>query len=129
MPEYLPPGVSREDFQSALAEIRSIVGAAWVFADPEGDLQPYLDHMSAVPPEDRMPSAAISAASVAEVQGVLQVANKYKLPLWTYGNGKNFAYGGPAPKQAGYLVLDLKRMNRILEVNEESGYCLVEPGV
>ena len=129
MPEYLPPGVSREDFQSALAEIRAIVGAAWVFADPEGDLQPYLDHMSAVPPEDRMPSAAISAASVAEVQGVLQVANKYKLPLWTYGNGKNFAYGGPSPKQAGYLVLDLKRMNRILEINEESGYCLVEPGV
>ncbi|WP_372725027.1 FAD-binding oxidoreductase, partial [Immundisolibacter sp.] len=125
MPEYLPHGVNRDDFQSALAEIRKIVGQAWVLTDSETDLQPYLDHMSAVPPESRMPSAVIAPASVAEVQGVLQIANAYKLPLWTYGNGKNFAYGGPAPKQAGYLVLDLKRMDRILEVNEESGYCVV----
>ncbi len=34
MPEYLPHGVAREDFQAALAEIRKIVGAAWVFSDP-----------------------------------------------------------------------------------------------
>lgn len=129
MADYLPPGVSREDFDQAIAEIRKIVGANMVFTDHEGDLRGYLDHMSAVAPETRMPSAAIAPADVAEIQGVLQIANRYKLPLWTYGNGKNFAYGGPAPKQAGYLVLDLKRMNRILEVNEEFGYCVVEPGV
>ncbi len=30
---------------------------------------------------------------------------------------------------SGSVVLDLKRMNRIIEVNEKNAYCLVEPGV
>src|SRR5690606_30728091 len=36
---------------------------------------------------------------------------------------------GPAPAMPGTLVLDLKRMNRILEVNEKHAYVVVEPGV
>src|SRR6516165_1878607 len=43
--------------------------------------------------------------------------------------GKNLGYGGAAPVYSGSVVLDLKRMNRILEVNEENAYALVEPGV
>ena len=34
-----------------------------------------------------------------------------------------------APAYSGSVVLDLKRMNRILEVNERNAYALVEPGV
>lgn len=129
MPQQLPPGMNAGDFDKAIDEIRKVVGDDAVYTGEGDALAPYLDHMSAVPPEYRTPSAAITPAEVAEVQGVLKVANKYKLPLWTYGNGKNFAYGGPAPLQAGYLMLDLKRMNRILDVDEEFGTCLVEPGV
>ena len=38
-------------------------------------------------------------------------------------------YGGTAPRLRGATIIDLKRMDRILEVNEESAYCLVQPGV
>jgi 4-cresol dehydrogenase (hydroxylating) len=38
-------------------------------------------------------------------------------------------YGGSAPVLSGSVVLDLKRMNRILEVDERNAYALVEPGV
>jgi 4-cresol dehydrogenase (hydroxylating) len=43
--------------------------------------------------------------------------------------GKNNAYGGGAPRLRGSVVVSLRRMNRILEVNEELAYAVVEPGV
>ncbi len=51
------------------------------------------------------------------------------MPLWPVSRGKNFAYGGAAPVLSGSIVLDMNRMNRILEVNADFGYALVEPGV
>lgn len=38
-------------------------------------------------------------------------------------------YGGSAPVLNGSVVLDLHRMDRILEINEEYAYAIVEPGV
>src|SRR5690606_8039155 len=75
------------------------------------------------------PSAAIAPASVEEVQAVLRIADEYRVPLWPISRGKNMGYGGSAPVMPGTVVLDLGRMNRILEVNEKFGYCVVEPGV
>ncbi len=37
------------------------------------------------------------------------------LPLWPISCGKNLGYGGAAPRMRGTVVLDLNRMNRILE--------------
>lgn len=39
------------------------------------------------------------------------------------------SYGGSAPVVNGSVVLDLRRINSILEINEEYGYAIVEPGV
>ena len=63
------------------------------------------------------------------MQAVVRVANKYKIPLYAISTGKNFAYGGPSPNVRGSVTVDLKRMNRVLEVDEKQGYALVEPGV
>ena len=38
-------------------------------------------------------------------------------------------YGTAAPRLPGSVVLDLGRMRRILEVNADLGYCVIEPGV
>lgn len=38
-------------------------------------------------------------------------------------------YGGSSPIVRGTVVLDLHRMNKIIEVNEEYAYAIVEPGV
>ncbi|MGC4090878.1 MAG: FAD-dependent oxidoreductase [Polyangiaceae bacterium] len=40
-----------------------------------------------------------------------------------------FGYGGAAARQAGVLMLDLRHLNRIVEVNEKHAYVVVEPGV
>ena len=75
------------------------------------------------------PSAAVAPANLEQVQEVMRVANTHRLPLWPISRGKNFGYGGAAPRLAGSMVLDLGRLNRILEVDEKLGYCIIEPGV
>lgn len=75
------------------------------------------------------PAAALLPRSVEEVQAILRIANEHRVPLWTSSQGRNNGYGGAAPRVAGGVVLSLRRMNRVLEVNDESAYALVEPGV
>jgi 4-cresol dehydrogenase (hydroxylating) len=58
---------------------------------------------------------------VEEIRALLKIATRHGVPLWTVSTGKNYAYGGASPALKGTIVLDLKRMNRILEVNEEHG--------
>ena len=125
----LPAGVSPEDFAAALREITAIVGEKWVYRDEKYDLDGYRDTYAVVDPDYHMPSAAVAPDGVEQIQRILEVANTYRLPLWPISTGRNLAYGAAAPRMPGTVTLDLKRMNRILEVNEESGYALVEPGV
>src|SRR4029079_6645372 len=66
---------------------------------------------------------------VEEIQEIVRVANQHKIPLWTHGTGRNNGYGGPAPRGRGSCTLSLRRMNRVLEIDEELGYAVVEPGV
>ena len=51
------------------------------------------------------------------------------VPIWTISTGRNFGYGSAAPQSAGQVVLDLKHMNRILDVDPVLCTALVEPGV
>jgi 4-cresol dehydrogenase (hydroxylating) len=125
-----PPGLSPTVFATALREFESVVGAQWVFTKDEDTIlyrdaySPYLGE-----PEERWASAAAAPASTEEVQQIVRIANRHGVPLYPISNGRNLGYGGSAPTYSGCVVLDLKRMNRILEVNEENAYALVEPGV
>lgn len=128
MTERLPQGVAGDAFRAAVEKLRTAVGKKWVVVD-EAALKRYWDDHSSVGSDLDAPSAAVAPDGVEEIQAVLRIANQYRLPLWTIGTGKSVADGGPAQRQAGCVVLDLKRMNRILEVNEDLAYALVEPGV
>lgn len=75
------------------------------------------------------PAAVVLLASTDELRAVLAIARQHRLALWTVSTGKNLGYGGASPRTPGTVVVDLQRMNRVLEVNEELGYAVVEPGV
>jgi 4-cresol dehydrogenase (hydroxylating) len=126
----LPPGVSAEQFASAINQFREAVGREWVFTSDE-DLHPYRDHFSYIKdqPNELIPSAAVGPDSVEQVQAIVRTANQYKIPLYAISTGKNFAYGGPSPNVRGSVTVDLKRMNRVLEVDDRRYFALVEPGV
>lgn len=112
-----------------MATAQNDVGKNHVFLDPEWDLIAYHDQYATTPKAAHQASAAVAPANVEQVQAVLRAATQHGVPVWTISTGKNFAYGGPAPRVAGTVVLDLKRMNRIIEVNEKHAYAVVEPGV
>ena len=126
----LPPNVSAGDFRSALAEFTTAVGAQWVFTTEE-DVMLYRDSYSILwgEPEERVPSAAVAPASVEQVQQIVRIANKYKIPLYSISTGRNLTYGGSSPTLRGSVIVDLKRMNKILAVDEKRHFALVEPGV
>ena len=60
--------------------------------------------------------------TVEEMQAVVRVANEHKVPLWTHGRGMNNGYGGPAPRLDGSVIVSLRNMNRVLEIDEELAY-------
>ena len=80
-------------------------------------------------PEEIVASAAVAPDSVEQVQKVTRIAITFKIPIYPISPGKNLGYGGSAPNLSGSVVLDLKRMNRVLEENDRNHYALVEPGV
>ncbi|MFS8606945.1 MAG: FAD-binding oxidoreductase [Gammaproteobacteria bacterium] len=113
-----------------MRELADAVGPEWVFTSDE-DLEPYRDPYSPMrdTPRELLASAAVAPASVEQVQQIVRIANKYKTPLYPISTGKNYGYGGASPNLSGSIIVDLKRMNRILRVDDERNFALVEPGV
>jgi 4-cresol dehydrogenase (hydroxylating) flavoprotein subunit len=124
----LPPGVSASRFKSAIKEFAGAVGEQWVLASEE-DRHAYLDAFAPGDADEHACSAAVAPNSTEEVQAVVKIAGRHGIPLWPISTGRNLAYGGSAPVVRGSVVLDLKRMNRVLEIDAELGCALVEPGV
>lgn len=65
--------------------------------------------------------------TVEEVQKIVILANEEKIPITPMGGGLTLA--GLAVPIKGGIVLDTKRMDRIIEVNEKSRYAMIEAGV
>jgi 4-cresol dehydrogenase (hydroxylating) flavoprotein subunit len=76
-----------------------------------------------------LPVAVLTPASTAEVCQVVDVARSHQIPLHPISRGRNYGYGDAAPPTPGQAIVDLGRMNRILEVNTRLKYAIIEPGV
>ena len=63
---------------------------------------------------------ACMPTTVEEIQAIVRIANEQQVPLWTHGQGGNNGYGGPAPRVKGSVIVSLRKMNRVLEIDEES---------
>ncbi|MEI9478044.1 MAG: FAD-binding oxidoreductase, partial [Deltaproteobacteria bacterium] len=61
------------------------------------------------------------------VKQVLEAANRARIPVTTMSGGVNI--GGTAVPSQGGIVLDLKWMNKIVEINEDASYAVIEAGV
>src|SRR6059058_386533 len=74
-----------------------------------------------------VPALVALPASVEEVQAVVRLCNEERIPFVARGAGTGLS-GGALPVAEG-IVISLARLTRILEVNVEEGYVVVEPGV
>ncbi len=73
------------------------------------------------------PVAVVLATSVADVQTVLRAATATGTPVVPRGAGTGLA--GGAIGTAGTIVLDVSRMDRVLQIDVDDETAIVEPGV
>ncbi|MET0976256.1 MAG: FAD-linked oxidase C-terminal domain-containing protein [Leifsonia sp.] len=76
---------------------------------------------------DAPPAAVVFAESIEQVQATLRFASEHRIPVVPRGAGTGLA--GGAIGDAGSIVLDLSRMDRILAVDADDELAVVEPGV
>ncbi|MGM0931621.1 MAG: FAD-binding oxidoreductase [Actinomycetota bacterium] len=83
------------------------------------DQGPVVDH--------QLPIAVVRAQTVEDVQMVMRAAHAAGVPVVCRGAGTGVSGGAHATE--GCLVLNLERMDRILEIHPEDEIARVEPGV
>jgi glycolate oxidase len=72
------------------------------------------------------PHMVVLPESKEDVQVILKTANKYKIPVTVQARGNHSQFSIPSE---GGIVLDCRRMDKIIEINTDSGYALIEIGV
>ncbi len=123
----LPEGLSAERFAAAIDRFRAVIGDRHVITGADL-IAPYAKIMIPEQDDRHLPSGALLPETVEQVQAIVGVCNEFKVPVWPISTGRNFGYGSAAPARRGTMVLDLRRMNRILEVDADLCYALVEAG-
>lgn len=127
-PNVVAGGVDPTDLTSALREIAAVVGDANVHVDGP-TAQDFRDPYDVESWDDHWPSAVVQPADVEEIVAIVRIANARRVPLWTNSQGRNNGYGGGAPRVRGSIVVSLRRLDRIIEIDDELGHAVVEPGV
>jgi glycolate oxidase len=77
--------------------------------------------------EKHMPDLVIRPHTKEHVSTTVSIANKYNVPICPRGAGTGLS-GGAVPIKGG-IVLDLKNMNKMIELNAKDLIVTVEPGV
>src|ERR1700681_3108625 len=105
-------------------ELRAIVGARGLITSPE-ELHTYeCDGLTAF---RVMPRGVLLPKSAEEVQAIVRVCHRERIPFVARGSGTGLS-GGALPVENG-IVISLARMNRILEVDLPNARIIAEPGV
>ena len=104
-------------------KLEAIVGENNV-SDSIADLYVYAADASV---HHALPTIVVRPKTCEEVQEIMRYANTNKIPVIPRGAGSGTS-GHTVPIDGG-IILDMKRMNRILEIRPEDMLVKVEPGV
>jgi glycolate oxidase len=107
-----------------LDELRAIVDGRGLITSPE-ELHTY--ECDGLTNFRVMPRAVLLPASTEQVQKIIRVCHRERIPFVARGSGTGLS-GGALPVENG-IVISLARMNRILEVDFLNARAVVEPGV
>lgn len=109
-----------------IAKLQALVGVQNVVTDA-GQMEIYAHDEVTDPTYHHMPEAVVFAENAQQVAAVVKLANEYIFPVVPRGAGTGLACG--AVPIYGGVVLSLEKMNKIIEVNADAMYAVVEPGV
>ncbi len=123
-----PQRLSREAFRALqdvvglerISEDRAVVEAYTIGCI---DLRPLIIKHLKKP--ELLPAAIILPETTEEVQSIVKIANRYKIPLLPFTNGQVMSF----PMVSGTLVIHFSRMDKILEIDEENMRVTFQPYV
>ncbi len=115
------------------SELEEIVGPEYIRVDEPSRLvystdwswmpQMWLDRGQRLTPPDYI----VHPGSTAEISEIMDIANKYHIPVVPWGGGSG-TQGGAAPVFGG-IVLDLKRLDKIIAIDEKSLTVTAQAGI
>lgn len=109
--------------EGVLKELRDIVGERLSTADAVREQHGHDESFHAVAP----PDAVVFAETTEEVQRVVQICARHKIPVVPFGAGTSLE--GHVCALQGGVSINVGGMNKILSVNAEDLDCRVQPGV
>ncbi len=130
-PEWQPLGVgsgetglTESNLKAVKEKLRDAVGSNWVSDNPV-DLSSYGRDFTIFSGE--RPNIAVLPETTEEVQRVIRIAYEHGVPVVPLSTG--FNHGGLAITRKGGILIDLKRANSLLSIDEESMTVSVNPGI
>jgi alkyldihydroxyacetonephosphate synthase len=124
---------SRFRFEMIRSELEEIVGPHFVSVDETDKLvystdwswmpQMWLDRGQELMPPDYI----VHPGSAEEIAEIMDIANKYRIPVVPWGGGSG-TQGGAVPLYGG-ILLDTKRMDKIIEIDEVSLTVTAQAGI
>ncbi|MCD4766036.1 MAG: FAD-binding protein [Methanosarcinales archaeon] len=106
-----------------LKKLQDIVPTSRISNDP-AELYCYSSDASYI---TGTPDYVVMPCTTAEVSKIVKLGHKHRIPITARGAGTGLA-GGAVPLQGG-IVLDMSRMNKILDIDIRNLQVLVEPGL
>jgi glycolate oxidase subunit GlcD len=107
-----------------IQQLRQIVGKEAVVAD-ETELLVY--ECDALPLFKRMPEAVVFPQNTQQVSEIVKLAYANRIPFLPRGSGTGLSGGAMAAE--GGIIVEMQRMNRILQIDTENRIAVVQPGV
>jgi hypothetical protein len=106
--------------------LEKIVGKENILDDPDM-LKEYSGGSAFIP--GKTPNCVVKPCNIDELQGVVRWSNEEKIPLVPASSGPPHFRGDSVPSVEGAVIVDLRRMNKIIRVNAANRVAIVEPGV
>lgn len=113
------------DYANFLKQCREIVGGKYVL-DAFSDMLPYVTDC-----RKRFvgkATAVILPSDTTEVSQIVQLCNKFNIPIVPQGGNTGTVLGSVPDQHGNAIVLSLKRLNRIREIDPDNNTLTVEAG-
>lgn len=110
--------------QELYKEIENVVGKEYL-TDQDFMKAAYSRNVDPAFP-DRWADIIVRPETTEEVSEIVKLANKYNVKIVPRGGGADLVGGSVSD---GGILMDLTRMNKIMEINEDDFYCIVECGI
>jgi len=75
----------------------------------------------------QLPELVVTPETLEEIQDIMGIGNKYKIDIIPSSSTEKY-YGATIPRNGG-IIVDLRKMNKIIEIEADERYVRIEPGV